>query len=735
MSAAIAMPMAPAAATTATILIVDDESHNRKLFEVLLRPEGYLTQTATNGEEALALIAQCAPDLILLDIMMPGMDGFQVAGILKANAQTANIPIIMVTANVDHGARLAGLNAGVENFLTKPVDRAELWLRVRNLLRLKSASDFLQSHCWLLEEVVLRRTAELEAIEARLLERQEAAATLFAEKERLRVTLGSIGDAVITADILGNISYLNPVAETLTGWRNVEAIGLPLIEVFVLLGEQSGITVPISVDSVLRNEPLLPLGEDTVLMPRGGASCAIEHTAALIRNAPGEIIGLVLVFHDVSQARKMAAQISHQAAHDALTGLINRREFERCLGLTLHSSRPQETQHTLLYLDLDQFKIVNDTCGHMAGDELLRQLTAVLQHKLRQNDILARLGGDEFGVLLESCPTERALPIAELLRKTVSDFHFDWLGRSFPIGVSIGLITYCNNGATLSDILRTADAACYVAKDKGRNRIHLYTPGDKELAQRHGEMGWIARLQKALEEDRFVLYSQKILALGKSHGEGEHHEVLLRMQDEDGSLIEPMAFIPAAERYGLMPLLDRWVISTAFAHYAERRQPGDDVGTCAINLSGMSICDEHFADFVREQFARHQVPPAGICFEITETAAITKLSQAAVLIRELKEIGCRFSLDDFGSGMSSFSYLKHLPVDYLKIDGSFVKDMLSNAIDHAMVESINHIGHVMGIQTITEFVENDQILQALRTIGVDFVQGFGIEKPKPYSTV
>ncbi len=562
-------------------------------------------------------------------------------------------------------------------------------------------------------------------------QRKLAETILFAEKERLRVTLGSIGDGVITTDPQGCITYVNPVGEVMTGWTNTEAIGKPLLTVFNIVNTLTNQVAFNPVELVLRDELTAGLAEHTVLIQRGGARFSIEDSAAPIRDSEGHIIGVVLVFHDVSQARLMATEMTHQATHDALTNLINRREFERRLELAIQSGKLEAKEHTMLYLDLDQFKIVNDTCGHVAGDELLRQLTSIMQGKLRQSDTLARMGGDEFGVLLEACATAPALRVAELLRQTVSDFRFVWLDKVFPIGVSIGLITFSNGGVLLADVLRMADAACYVAKDKGRNRVHVYTQEDTEVAQRQGEMGWIGRIQKALDEERFVLYSQKILPLALSDEGQIHYEVLLRMTDEDGSLIAPMAFIPAAERYGLMPVLDRWVIRTTFANCAARALSGEEVGISAINLSGMSICDEHFLEYVLQQFGLFKISPNLICFEITETAAIINLASAAAFIRELKNIGCRFSLDDFGSGMSSFAYLKHLPVDYLKIDGAFVKEMLIDPIDCAMVEAINHIGHVMGIQTIAEFVENNQIQEKLREIGVDFAQGYGVEKPHP----
>jgi diguanylate cyclase (GGDEF)-like protein/PAS domain S-box-containing protein len=553
---------------------------------------------------------------------------------------------------------------------------------------------------------------------------------LFDEKERLRVTLSLIADAVITTDMSGRVTYLNPIAETMTGWTSVEAKGHPLPDILNIIHSQTHESGPNPVELIFQGKTDVGLAIHTVLIQRSGDTFNIEDSAAPLRDPHGKLIGAVLIFHDVTQAMDMAAKMTYQVSHDALTGLIDRREFERRLEQVLLSRVQDGRQHTLLYLDIDQFKVVNDTCGHLAGDELLKQVTSLMQARLRTNDTLARVGGDEFALLVEDCLTEPALRLADVLRQTVHDFHFTWKEESFQLGLSIGLVTFGNESETLPDILRMADAACYLAKDKGRNRIQVYAAEDMGIAQRHGEMGWVGRIQKALEEQRFVLYSQKILPLAGNPEPSEHYEVLLRMQDEAGELIPPMAFIPAAERYGLMPQLDRWVITAAFAQYNRRYSVNGCVDTCAINISGASMCDESFYDFVAEQFDLYKIPPLGICFEITETAAIANLAQAAVLIGRLKDLGCRFSLDDFGSGMASFAYLKHLPVDYLKIDGGFVKDMIDDPIDHSMVEAINHIGHVMKIETIAEFVENDAILEALRRIGVNYAQGYGIEKPQ-----
>ena len=555
---------------------------------------------------------------------------------------------------------------------------------------------------------------------------------LSTEKERLHVTLQSIGDGVITTDTEGRVTYLNPAAKVITGWSDEEARGLLLSQIFRIFNEETREAVSSPVELVLQSGKICGLANHTMLIRRDESECAIEDAAAPILDNNNNTIGVVLVFHDVTVTRRMTAEISRQATHDALTNLLNRREFERRLDMALQSGQSESKRHALLYLDLDQFKVVNDTCGHIAGDELLRQLAGVLTQHTRQNDALARLGGDEFGVLLDSCPPEVALDIAESLRRIICDFRFIWQDKSFPIGVSIGLVNFGGNHVSIGDVLSAADAACYIAKDKGRNRIHVYYAEDSELVKRRGEMNWISRIQTALDQKRFMLYTQKTVALGTNRQQGEHNEVLIRMRDEQGNVIPPMAFIPAAERYNLMPALDRWVIQTAFTHYAEiaaRRPPHPQMH--AINLSGASIGDPNLSTFIHEQFQRFQVPPQTICFEVTETSAIANLTQAATLIKELKGLGCRFALDDFGSGMSSFAYLKHLPVDYLKIDGSFVKDMIDDPIDYAMVEAINQIGHVMGIRTIAEFAENEQILKELEKIGVDFAQGFGIEEPIP----
>ena len=441
-----------------------------------------------------------------------------------------------------------------------------------------------------------------------------------------------------------------------------------------------------------------------------------------------------LRFETAEQA--FVTRLSWEASHDALTGLVNRREFEIRLGKALDRLSQQPGEHSLMFLDLDQFKVVNDTCGHAAGDQLLRQTSALLQENLRSGGLLARLGGDEFGVLLQDCDAASALATAERLRLAVQELRFVWNGCAFSISVSVGLVHVAEANA-IEATLRAADMACYMAKEKGRNRVQVYHPGDSELVERVGEMAWVQRIRNGLDEGRFCLFAQEIRSLCKDEPDRSRVELLLRLRDEDGKLVQPGSFMPAAERYGLMPLIDRWVIRNAFALLADRLSAAGtaQLSSCAINLSGASFGDDDFIDYVRRQFDIYRVPPAMICFEITETSAIANLPSARHFIQALKKLGCRFSLDDFGTGMSSFAYLKHLPVDIIKIDGSFVAEILNSKMDRAMVEMIVHVAKVMDKSTVAEFVESEEILAALREIGVDYAQGYAIGKPAPFEEI
>ena len=559
--------------------------------------------------------------------------------------------------------------------------------------------------------------------------RHRAEELLAAEKERMQVTLKSIGDAVITTDARGRIEFMNPVAESLTGWRGDEVAGQPLEHVMHIFNEDTRLTVPNPVDRVLKEGKVVGLANHTVLVDRHGNEIAIEDSAAPIRDRNGEIVGVVMVFHDVSEAREMSLQMNWQATHDALTGLVNRRESEHRIGEAIRRAHKEDVQHCFLYLDLDQFKVVNDTCGHLAGDELLRQLSHILHEQVREIDTLARLGGDEFGLLLEYCSLSKGLEIAEQLRDSVREFRFVWEKAIFEVGVSIGVVVIDNFTEHASQVMRWADMACYAAKDLGRNRVHLYEPEDQEVTKRHSEMRWVARISQALAENRFELHVQEIRhSSAPARGLGRY-EVLLRMINEErDGLIAPGQFLPAAERFGLMPNLDRWVVDHCLRSLSTRPA---QIDLLFINLSGATLSDDRFSDFIVERMREESVDPSKICFEITETAAIANLVKASRLIHDLKALGCQFALDDFGSGLSSFGYLKNLPVDFIKIDGHFVVDVAEDSVDRIMVQSIHRIGHEMGIQTIAEFVESERIGAIIADIGIDYVQGFHIAKPLP----
>lgn len=424
-------------------------------------------------------------------------------------------------------------------------------------------------------------------------------------------------------------------------------------------------------------------------------------------------------------------QLSHQATHDKLTGLYNRHEFDTRLNQFIELARTEELHSTLCYMDLDQFKIINDTCGHVAGDELLKQISHTLKSKLRESDFIARLGGDEFAVLFQGCLEDDAVRLATKLLKVVEKFHFTWEGKVFHIGVSIGVASITNNTTSAEDILGLADAACYTAKEKGRNQIHIYQPDDKDLKRKRGEMLWVSQIRHALKNDTFELYQQLIIPTNAESPLKKHYEILLRIPDEDGKLISPVKFISAAELYGLMTNIDEWVVKNCFNWMSKNKSTMKDIEQISINLSGQSLSSKPFLNTVIKLLESVEVAHEKICFEITETNAISNYESAIDFIYNLKSLGCKFALDDFGSGMSSFSYLKTLNVDYLKIDGSYVHNIVNNPIDRAMVEAVNKIGHAMNIKTIAEYVEDKEILHMLAEIGVDYAQGYGIDYPSP----
>ena len=436
-----------------------------------------------------------------------------------------------------------------------------------------------------------------------------------------------------------------------------------------------------------------------------------------------------MVFHDTSKESRLFRQLSYQASHDTLTGLINRREFENCViaGIDYLQGNPDRT-NALLYLDLDQFKVVNDTFGHTAGDELLRQLSDIVQTQIRASDVFARLGGDEFGILLERCDEKRAMDVAESIRSAIEGYRFEWQDSFTTIRVSIGVVMMTAEDTDVAGLMSSADVACYSAKDRGRNQVHLYRDSDASL--RHEEMKWVSRITSAVEEERLELYYQPIIGINdvKNKARG-HYELLLRMRDERGALVSPDQFIPSAERYNLMSTLDRWVIHKSLTELADRHGDGDARYTLAINLSGTSLSEDRFLDFVIDELTKQKLPKGAICFEITETAAISNLSRVIHFMQTLKKLGCKFSLDDFGSGLSSFTYLKNLPVDYLKIDGQFVSNVVDDSVDESMVKAISEVGHAMGIETIAERVETKQVLDKLGALGVEFAQGYYIARP------
>lgn len=590
----------------ARVLIVDDMPANVEILSNMLASFNYDLSVANSGEKALQIVDKVRPHLILLDVMMPGINGFEVCNLLKSQDKTRDIPIIFITGMGDDAAQ--GFRVGGADYITKPVKQDELIARVHAQLKI----------AMLLNELAQKNASLTEArneLEQRVLERTR------------------------------ELSIAN---------RNLRI--------------------------------------------------------------------------EVNERRQAEERLQYLSKHDFLTRLINRNAFEDELSHLLLRVKQDDSEHALLYIDLDQFKIVNETCGHVAGDELLRQVADLLRSLIATSDVLSRLGGDEFGIILLDSDSARARRVADQIRQGLQDFRFDWQHHTFALAVSIGVTAINKSVNSVDEVFGRADTACFSAKESGRNRVQFYDENKPALQQRQAEMQWTSRLTEALELNRFVLFRQMIKSL-RSEESGLHYEVLLRMRGTDDALIDPHSFIPAAERFGIMPQIDRWVVQRLFRQFALQPHLMDETALCTINLSGTTLNDPTFEAFLFQLFNEYGILASRICFEITETSAITNLPRTIRFIQRFKHLGCRFALDDFGSGVSSYAYLKALPVDFLKIDGAFVSAMLDDVVDRAMVRSINEIGQVMGKKTIAEFAETTDIVNALKDIGVDYAQGFACGKP------
>ena len=545
-------------------------------------------------------------------------------------------------------------------------------------------------------------------------------------KDRYQILYDHTPTMFFSLSHTGKILNVNDYGATQLGYSIEELIGKGLLD----------ITHTNEKDNVMHNLEACVTNKDKVhrweslKVCKDGSFINVRETGRLVKDKETGDNNILLVCEDITKAKNLYEQLSYQASHDALTNFLNRKEFSHRLQHAIETARSDKTSHALCYLGLDQFKVINDACGHVAGDNLLQQLSLVMQKQVSKRDILARLGGDEFGLLLMYCESELAIDVIKILHSAIENFIFQWEDKNFRIGASIGIAFIDENSEDVSEILKKADAACFAAKDAGRNRIHVYEDDDIVMARRRGEIQWVSKIHTAFEKNLFSLNVQEITPICVRE-DGDHYEVLIRMIGDNGEVIPPGAFMPAAEHYNLSPKIDRWVIEATFQWLLYHPDKLDQLALCSINLSGNSLCDGEFLEFVVRTLETTKIPPHKICFEITETAAIANLSGATEFIKKVKKFGCYFALDDFGSGLSSFAYLKNLPVDILKIDGIFVKDIAKNSVDYAMVKSINEIGHVMGKQTVAEFVEDKEILDKLKEIGVDYAQGYYFSIPHP----
>jgi diguanylate cyclase (GGDEF)-like protein/PAS domain S-box-containing protein len=685
------------------ILIIDDDEEDFMIIRDFLfdvREVDYQAEWVGNFQAALERITLKNYDACLLDYRMGKYNGLDLLN--EAVKIKPRLPIILLTGISDHQLDVEAMNKGAADFLVKGE----------------------------VNSVVLERVIRY-SIGRKKLEEE-----LYNEKERAIVTLDSIGDAVITTDIYNQVMYLNRTAQGFTGWSQEEACGSQLDDLFRIIDESTLKPVPNLIETVLERHQTFDLPLQALLVNRAGQKLAVEGRVSPICNRENHIIGIVIVFRDVTATREMSRKISYQANHDPLTGLTNRINFEQQLMEAIEETKSLNTKHSLFFLDLDHFKIVNDTCGHLIGDQLLKEVTALIREKIRKTDVFARMGGDEFAVLLHNCPLAKAGEIAGFICEAVAGYRFIWNNHHFPVGISIGINHITPENTDPDIIMGNADEACYIAKNNGGNGYHIYHWENHHPSEWTIQRQWILDLNHAFTDDHFRLFFQPIIPVN-SQEQTIHYELLVRLLDHEGKLLYPGKFLPAANRYKLMPAIDRWVINRFFAFYREViiNNPAIASFVCNINLSGSFLNEENSLKFLEDQIICNRIPPRQICFEITETNAIDNFNRVVGFVERLKKMGCSFALDDFGNGLATFNYLKNLPVDFVKIDGSFVSNILLNSVDCAVVDSINQIAHLMNIRTVAEFVENEGIFRKLKDLGVDFAQGYWIDKPQPLETI
>ena len=677
------------------ILIVEDEKIIALDLQRRLERFGYsVIGMASDGQEAISLARERRPDIILMDIMLAGpMDGIEAAKQIRAQL---GIPVIFLTAYTDEKTLERAKEVEPFGYILKPFKERELYTTIDIALYKNNIDNKLH------------------------------------KQERLfSAILHSINDGIIATDRDLAVGFMNKVAESITGWNEAAAKGRHVAGILSLQDQRTQHELLAGVPPNVDEKPFF--FSEAIVKNAVGQTLLVDGSITRIHEKENESDGILITLRDITEMKRMSDTIDYQASHDNLTGLSNREEFSFNLNELLIGLRTTNRSHALLVIDIDRFKAINDTCGTMAGDELLRQIAAHVQANISRKDISARIGGDEFAIILRDCESEDSVNVAKRLKAAVESRKFTWQSSVFPVTLSIGIVALTQESEDTHSVLAAADDACHLSKEEGGNRVNVFYAKDTKFQKRRGDMEWIAKINKAAEENRFVLYQQPIVPLSDTLDLKPKLEVLLRLVNEDGSIARPGDFIPAAERYNLMPLVDRWVIKNAIGAYKTLKDRGSPLANSIIslNLSGPSLLDESLVDLILYEVRRNGLDSSSFCFEITETAAIQNLSWATRFIKRLKDEGFTFALDDFGSGFSSFGYLKNLPVDYLKIDGSFVQTIDESLVSYTMVESINSIGHVMGIKTIAEFVKNPEIKRKCAEIGVDYAQGYHIAEPKP----